>query len=263
LNPILSIPVLTYHEINTKLRMGITKVTPLTFRKQMHWLSQAGYQTIPISDIPKQITNDQKFFSITFDDSYLDLEDHAFSVLNRFGFKSTLVVIAGFVGQSNRWEARLGGTKLQHLDWNQLQYWLKEGHDIASHGFSHRCLVGMSIKQLDHEVRDSKALLEDKLGKEISIFIPPFSRMNQQVADAIVSYGYKIICLNCPPKINYDGLTVIIRRGIHRFDTLRSFQRKMKIGWDSKSLALSWKFINWCSGGTILAQRLSSQKKFP
>ena len=263
MKPVLSIPVLTYHEINTKFRMGITRVTPSTFQKQMQWLFQTGYQTIPVPEIPTQITDNRKLFSITFDDAYLDLDDSTLPILNQLGFKATLVVIAGFVGQINRWEARLGGAKLRHLDWNQLQKWSKDGHDIASHGFSHRCLVGMSSKELDHETFDSKALLEDKLGREISTFIPPFSRMNRKVMDTIVRYGYKIVCVNCPPADVFEELTVIVRRGIHRFDTLRSFQRKIKIGWDSRINALGWKFTHWCSGGTILAQRMSSQEKFP
>jgi len=260
MDPILSIPVLNYHEINTKFRMGITRVTPSTFLKQMQWLSQAGYQTIPVSDIPAQLNSDRKLFSITFDDAYLDLDDHALPVLNQLGFKATLVVIAGFVGQTNRWEARLGGAKLRHLDWNQLQKWSKEGHEIASHGFSHRCLVSMSSQELDHEIHDSKVLLEDKLGVEIPVFVPSFSRMNRKVADTLLRFGYKIVCVNCPPVDEFEGLTIIVRRGIHRFDTIKSFEKKVLIGWNSTASAMGWKFTRWCSGGTILAQRMSSHK---
>ena len=255
-----SIPVLTYHDINRTFRAGITRVTPEKFRAHMQWLSDAGYASVHVSDIPTLTNSASKLFAITFDDAYSDLDDAARSILNKHSFKATLVIIAGYVGRANRWEARLGGPSLHHMDWDQIRDWMQDGHQIASHGYNHRCLTGLTPQELDYEIRDSKTLLEDRLDAEVQVFVPPFGRINQTVMQTIASAGYKIICLNNPAHVRHEGLSMIIRRGIHRFDTLRSFQRKIQQGWQSKTNAFAWKFTHFCSAGTIVAQRLFGKK---
>jgi peptidoglycan/xylan/chitin deacetylase (PgdA/CDA1 family) len=257
--PVISHPVLTYHDVNRKFRMGITRVMPDAFQRQMEWLSDNGYRAVPVSQIPGR-QEPEKFFSITFDDVYQDLDDTALPVLQRLGFKATLVVIAGYVGQANRWEARLGGPVLYHMDWQCLQEWVKMGHEIACHGYSHRSLCGMTDDELVREVRDSKFLIEDKLGIDVEIFVPPFGRIDSRVLDVVADNGYRIVCLNSPKNFRHEGLTLVVRRGIHRFDTMRSFRRKVQLGWESIWNAWSWRITNFCSGGTILAQRGANKK---
>ena len=252
--PVISHPVLTYHDINQKFRMGITRITSGAFQRQMDWLSVAGYRTVPVSEIPN-LRDEKKLFSITFDDSYRDLDEYALPVLQRLVFNATLVVIAGFVGQPNRWEARLGGPVLYHMDWQQLREWINQGHEVACHGYTHRSLRGMTDQDLVREIRDSKSLIEDKLGVEIQTFVPPFGRIDNRVMDVVAGSGFRIMCVNSPVKSTHESLIVVVRRGIHRFDTMRSFQRKVMLGWESGWNAWSWKIINFCSGGTILTQK--------
>jgi peptidoglycan/xylan/chitin deacetylase (PgdA/CDA1 family) len=199
-SPITAIPVLTYHDINRTFRMGITRVTPDAFQQQMEWLSRHGYQSVLLSQVPEAPAGDKKLFSITFDDAYHHLEYTARPVLQRMGFKSTLVVIVGFVGKANRWEARLGGPVLKHMDYPTIQDWVRRGHQVACHGFTHRCLTGLSPQEMKHEISDAKTELEDRLGVEISVFVPAFGRINHHVAQVIAESGYRTICLNNPPK---------------------------------------------------------------
>jgi peptidoglycan/xylan/chitin deacetylase (PgdA/CDA1 family) len=260
---ILDVPILTYHDINRRFRVGITRVTPTAFRMQMEWMSQANYQSIPVSEIASLLDRSRRLFSITFDDAYSDLRDTAFPVLQRLGCRATLVVIAGFTGRSNLWEVRLGGPKLQHMDWARIREWVETGHEVASHGYSHQCLTGLTSKDLDHEIKDSKAEIEDNLGVEVQTFVPPFGRLNDRILDIIADYGYRIVCMNTPTPLNHQHLIILVRCGIHRFDTLKSFQRKVQRGWESYCNATDWKVTAFCSGGTILAQRLFGKKNIP
>lgn len=255
-----SIPVLTYHDINHAFRAGITRVIPEKFRAHMQWLSDNGYTSVHVSDIPALADSTGKFFSITFDDAYSDLDDAARPILNKHGYKTTLVIIVGYVGRANRWEARLGGPSLHHMDWSQIKDWMQDGHQIASHGYNHRCLIRLNPDELEHEICDSKTELENRLGVEVQVFVPPFGRINQTVMQTAANAGYKIVCLNTPVPVHHEVLSVIVRRGINRFDSIKSFQRKIQHGWQSKTNATAWKFIHVCSGGTIVAQRLSGKK---
>lgn len=257
--PVISHPVLTYHDINRKFRMGITRVTPGAFQRQMDWLFEAGYRTVPVSEIP-YLYGKEKFFSITFDDAFRNLDEYALPILQRMGYTATLVVIAGFVGQPNRWEARLGGPVLYHMDWQQLQGWIAQGHEVACHGYTHRSLRGMTDRDLVREIHDSKSLIEDKLGVEVQTFVPPFGRIDNRVMDVVAGNGYRIVCVNSPSRLTIEGLVMVVRRGIHRFDTMRSFQRKVMLGWESAWNAWKWKVVEYCSGGTILAQKGANKK---
>ena len=243
--------------------MGITRVSPNAFHRQMKWMSQTGYRSSLVSEITALPNHDQKLFSIIFDDAYDDLNDTVFPVLHQLGFKVTLAIIADFVGKDNLWEARLGGSKLQHMDWLRLKQWSDAGHEIASHSSTHRCLTALSIRDLDHEIRDSKTEIENRLGVKIQIFVPPFGRIDSKVLDIIADSGYRIVCVNAPTPLIHKDLLILVRRSVHRFDTLRSFQRKILWGWKSHSNAMAWRITAFCSGGTVLAQRLFGNKNIP
>jgi peptidoglycan/xylan/chitin deacetylase (PgdA/CDA1 family) len=260
---ILHVPILTYHDISRRFRMGITRVSPVAFRRQMEWMSQAGYQSLPVSEIATLLDHDRKLFSITFDDVYADLHDAAFPVLQQLGFKTTLAIIAGFAGEYNLWEARLGGPKLRHMEWARIKEWVDAGNEVASHGYSHRCLSGLSANDLNHEIQESKTEIENRLGIEIQTFVPPFGRINAGILDTIAYSGYRIVCVNVPIPLSRQDLTILVRLGIHRFDSLKSFRRKVQRGWESYSNVMDWKITAFCSGGTILAQRLFGKKNIP
>jgi peptidoglycan/xylan/chitin deacetylase (PgdA/CDA1 family) len=260
---ILDVPVLTYHDINKRFRVGITRVSPSAFRKQMEWMAHSGCKSIPLSEVASVAGSDHDVFSIVFDDAYNDLHDTVFPMLQRLEFKATLAVIAGFTGKDNAWEARLGGPRLRHMDWTRIRQWLDAGHDIASHGYTHRCLTGLSARNLYREIADSKSEIENALGVEIKTFVPPFGRADKHVLDSVARSGYRIVCVNTPSDLDHPDLIIVARRGIHRFDTLKTFKRKVERGWDSKSNSMGWKFTAFCSGGTILAHRLFGKKNIP
>lgn len=259
----MDIPILNYHDISQKFRVGITRVSPSAFWNQMEWISDSGYQSVRLSEIPSLADRGQKLFAVTFDDAYCDLQTTAFPVLCRLGFNAALVVIAGYVGRTNDWEARLGSPRLHHLDWRQIREWINAGHEVASHGYSHRSLIGLSSEALNHEIGDSKSEIEDRLGIEIQSFVPPFGRINNRIAESVANCGYRRMCLNTPVPISVPNLTVMVRRGIHRFDTLASFQRKVLLGWNSTANVMGWKFQHFCSSGTILAQRWFLKENIP
>jgi len=260
---ILNVPILTYHDINRKFRVGITRVSPSAFRRQMEWMSDSGYRSVRLSEISGSAVGSQKLFAITLDDAYCDLQTTALPILQQLAFKGTLGVISGYVGRTNDWEARLGGPRLRHLDWQKLKEWVDDGHEVASHGYSHRSLLNLTPEQLDHEIRDSKSEIEHRLGIGVQGFVPPFGRIDDRIAEAVANSGYHYVCLDTPILLTVSDLTALLRHSINRFDTMASFRSKVLLGWNSRANRLGWELQHALSGGTIQARRWFLKENIP
>jgi peptidoglycan-N-acetylglucosamine deacetylase len=66
-----------------------------------------------------------------------------------------------------------------------------EGFEIGAHTVSHKSLPGLSPKQLEHEVRACKQILEQTLCREVLMFCYPNSRYNTEVIRQVQNAGYK------------------------------------------------------------------------
>jgi peptidoglycan/xylan/chitin deacetylase (PgdA/CDA1 family) len=64
------------------------------------------------------------------------------------------------------------------------------GHEIGSHAFTHRRLPELSAAELDHEIADSKAVLEDALGRAVAGFRAPQARIPGGLHRRLAEQGY-------------------------------------------------------------------------
>jgi peptidoglycan/xylan/chitin deacetylase (PgdA/CDA1 family) len=64
------------------------------------------------------------------------------------------------------------------------------GFEIGGHTVSHAILPGLSPQELDREVGNCKAGLEEILGSEITMFCYPRGRFNRDVVGAVERAGY-------------------------------------------------------------------------
>ncbi len=65
------------------------------------------------------------------------------------------------------------------------------GHEVASHGYSHRMCNGLAEADLRQELRDSKRLLEDLIDTEVQGFRAPNFSIDERVLAAIRGCGYR------------------------------------------------------------------------
>ncbi|MFN8143866.1 MAG: polysaccharide deacetylase family protein [Bacteroidia bacterium] len=72
---------------------------------------------------------------------------------------------------------------------------VKDGHEVASHGYSHEVDQAFDvlpfIKQVEH-LKKSKQLLEDVSGQEVISFRAPALRVNSDTPKALAETGYRI-----------------------------------------------------------------------
>lgn len=182
--------VLTYHNIDTPPQQAKLKtlyVKPSKFKRQLSFLKKFGYTT---PDLDK-ITFNKKEVILTFDDGYKDFLENALPVIKQSGFKAVVFVVADLAGTYNQWDWQKLNIKKPLMDWQDIEYILKQGVEIGSHTLTHPFLTKIDPKDAQREVEFSKKKLEDRLSVEIKSFCYPYGDYNQQIRDMVEKAGYR------------------------------------------------------------------------
>jgi polysaccharide deacetylase family protein (PEP-CTERM system associated) len=66
-----------------------------------------------------------------------------------------------------------------------------KGHEIASHGHSHRSFTTLSLKEIEEELVLSKKILEDITGKQVVGFRAPNFSITDDTVELLVQKGYQ------------------------------------------------------------------------
>ena len=80
-----------------------------------------------------------------------------------------------------------------HLTWEQLGELFQSGFDIGSHTLSHRDLTKLSPDEVQFELSESKKVLEEKLGTEITTLALPYGKSNKTIIEIARQVGYKTV----------------------------------------------------------------------
>jgi len=124
---------------------------------------------------------------VTFDDGHVSNYENALPLLDQHVIPGVFFVIAG----------RLG-IRHDYMTWDQLRDVVARGHQVQSHGWSHRYLTELSASDLMRELRDSKQVLEDRLGAEVTSLSVPHGRWNATVLQACSQAGYRRVYTSDP-----------------------------------------------------------------
>ncbi|MFN3870112.1 MAG: polysaccharide deacetylase family protein [Aquificaceae bacterium] len=185
--------VLTYHNVDKAPKGAKLKtlyVKPSQLEGQIVWLKRLGYYFGKSDDLLKG--GHPKGVILTFDDAYLDFWEKALDILKKYKVPAIVFVPAGLVGTYNQWDYQKLNVKKPLMDWWHLRELTKMGIEIGSHSLTHPYLSQISPQRAKEEIKDSKSLLEDKLGVEIKSFCYPYGDYNSQVRDLVADAGYKL-----------------------------------------------------------------------
>jgi len=127
------VPVLMYHAVGDDCWGEESLfVKPEELEKQLQYLSENGYETIFFEDL-SHIEQYEKPVLLTFDDGYDDNAETLLPLLQKYGMKATVFLIAGDVGKPHK----LTRAQLAELVQSGLV-------SIQSHGWSHRNMAVLS-----------------------------------------------------------------------------------------------------------------------
>jgi peptidoglycan/xylan/chitin deacetylase (PgdA/CDA1 family) len=192
------IAVLAYHKIGTSSIDSVTSYhTPQeTFRAQLATLKAHGWSVVGIDVLLRGLALPQSLpersVLITFDDGYRSVLELACPVLAEFGYPAVAFMPTDYIGQSSDFRATSEPTEplCSLTDLRELE---AAGVTVQSHGASHVKLSTLSPSEVEEELRRSKAVLEDGLGKTVEAFAYPYGDPGDSavVALALEQSGYR------------------------------------------------------------------------
>ena len=129
--------------------------------------------------------------ALTFDDAYRNLFEQGLPVLQRAKVPALTYVVASLIGKTNEWDRERGARTEPLMDRTQLNEWLRLGHEVGSHGITHRDLTQLPLQEAREEIVGSKKALEDTFGQAVRHFCYPYGRWNEAVRDIVQEAGYE------------------------------------------------------------------------
>lgn len=81
-----------------------------------------------------------------------------------------------------------------HLGWAALSDLARAGISIQSHGLTHRYFNELDEAELERELAESKARIEERLGRPVTLLAPPGGRMTARVEPLAERAGYRALC---------------------------------------------------------------------
>lgn len=186
--------VLCYHAVSDGWEHALA-VTPRAFERQLRSLLRRGYRPLGADGL---LEGPRRGLHVTFDDAYRSVHD-ALPTLRRLGLPATIFVSTGFADDGGRplavpelaADAAAQPEELATMTWDEVRAIADDGVEIGSHTVSHPHLPRLSDAELDRELRQSRARVEERLGRRCRFFAYPYGEHDERVQDAVRRAGYE------------------------------------------------------------------------
>jgi peptidoglycan/xylan/chitin deacetylase (PgdA/CDA1 family) len=223
------VPVLMYHKISApppRARLKGLYVRPERFVRQMAELHQAGFTSCR-PGAARAAHGPPRRMTLTFDDGFRNVWEHALEPLAACGFSATQFLVANFIGRLNQWEIREGEVREPLMDAAQVRDWLRAGHGIGSHSLSHPYLTRLSRRDAREEIVTSKKKLEDTFGVPVEDFCYPYGNWDETVRELVIEAGYRTACgvdfgVNTPAISPFSLRRIIVRHPTRSLKVLKA-----------------------------------------
>lgn len=168
--------ILLFHRVTDQISPDGLTVGTRWFRDFCR-LMKSQYHVVSLDDINRVLRSGQapkrRTLAITFDDCYADNLDAA-RLLQEHGLPATFFIPTQYVETPLRfpWDSHL--PSMPNLTWNDVRNIAALGHDIGSHTVSHADFGKLSDADAMRELVDSRAILEEQIGRQVKWFAFPF-----------------------------------------------------------------------------------------
>ncbi len=184
--------VLCYHAISAEWEHRLA-IRPEVFERQLRSLLRRRFRPATAEAVA---AGRGHLLHVTFDDAYRNI-DRAVSIAARLSIPVTVFASSAYA-ESGRpldvpelaEDAKTQGEHLATMDWSALRDLAERGVEIGSHTVSHAHLPDLTDSELERELRDSRARIEDELGRPCRFLAYPYGEHDVRVQAAAVSAGY-------------------------------------------------------------------------
>lgn len=242
------IVILCYHSIHPE--KGFASASPAQFEAQLEWL-KANCEIIRFRDAfaaarSASARGDRPRVALTFDDGYADNFEHAFPLLVKHGLTATFFVTAGLLERDRTVLERLHHLRnaryedVLPLDWHQVREMQRGGMDVGSHTYSHPNLIKLDAASAIGELRNSRRIIEDRLGAPIDTLAYPFGMVRRHV-------GRETMALAA--EAGYRFAATVAFRAVERRDDAMALPRFLvtrdEVETISEKVGGAWDFMGW------------------
>jgi peptidoglycan/xylan/chitin deacetylase (PgdA/CDA1 family) len=167
-------------------------VDPHAFEAEMLWLKKDGYHAVTELQAFDALEHGARLpakpVMITFDDGYRDVLGNASAILRRLRMPATAFVIT----------ARISGPDPSFLTWGELHALERRGIAIGSHTVHHVDLTSLDDAQALTELRDSRAVLQRRLGHPVQWLAYPAGAVDARIVMLARLAGYVLAVTTRP-----------------------------------------------------------------
>ncbi len=183
--------VLLYHHVSDATPAS-TSVSPEIFQQHLDYLEREGFNVLQLGTVLKILaeggTVPEKTVSITFDDAYRSVSEHAAPMLQEKNWPFTVFVSTEAIDRGYR----------NYLTWGDLRGLLAGGAEFGNHSHSHAHLVRRMDGETDAQWRSRVSgdmelagqRLKKELGVEVSMFAYPFGEHGPELGEIVGALGY-------------------------------------------------------------------------
>jgi peptidoglycan/xylan/chitin deacetylase (PgdA/CDA1 family) len=225
--------VICYHGVSERWPAPVA-VTPAELEQHASWLKHRGYRGVTLSEAIAGSVS-PKAVAITFDDAYRSTHRLAWPILAEAEFTASVFAPTAFIGSERpmswagieHWLETEHRAELVPMSWRELAELADAGWEVGSHTRTHPRLTELDDAELDTELRESKAEVEDGLGRACLSLAYPYGVYDDRVIAAARRAGYSAAAKTLPGRLKpptgpLDWPRIVINRG----DSARRFQAK-------------------------------------
>lgn len=212
--------ILCYHSVDPAWESPLA-VRPSEFEAHCRWL--ARHRTVvPLGEAVTRLDRGgrlpRRLAAITFDDGFTGVLEHGLPVLADLGLPATVFLVAQTLtdeGLGPHWVRTPPSWPVTTLTRDQVLQMQEQGVDFQSHSWAHLDLVDLGYAACVDDLRRSKELLEDVLGRRVSQLAYPRGLHDPDVRRAAEKAGYSH-AYSLPERRERPGPYAVPRVGVNR-----------------------------------------------
>src|SRR5271166_4525879 len=234
-----SVIVLMYHRVASAHNAWESRyaISPERFERHMLALAQNGLRAVSVETLKDWLDGGAPLatgaFLLTFDDGFRDVRLHALPVLERLGWPFMVFLVSSLVGKEDFWtrDSNPDGATYPLLNAEEILDMQHRGVSFQSHSCSHPSLPALEEDKLASELVESRAALQQMLGRPVDYLAYPFGHLDERVVMATRRAGYRAAFSTQPGFNRRDTDPFRIRRiEVYGTDTPSMLLRKVRLG---------------------------------
>lgn len=199
------------------------------FEEQMEYLYNSPYKVIPLEELmtiinSKKCLSNEHYIVLTFDDGCAKFSKTVLPILKKYNFPATIYPVAGSLGQMASWP------KVINPDFNivselELKKLSDQGINIGAHTINHVKLSNCNFDVAKEEIKKSKQILENIIGKEVTSFSYPHGDYDENICSLVKTVGFSnaVTCMSDFVTSDVE-IYELPRKYVTYFDTLDKFK---------------------------------------